>query len=203
MKITFINKQLAFLLITCTLILFTSCKLGIKIYYGIKKPKIENEKSIVNFAKKKGLDTDNIYCFSKNDWIWSVEDAKFAKNIPDIVVFDKTGKMIKYKEESQCNAKAFNFILSLKKDSSFEYDTLLVFQDISLKLNSLKGSNANIEQNETTDYYIFIFWTVYTGRLNKDHVREWEKDAKNNSNCRINVIKVNMDRQEWWDKRNQ
>jgi len=42
---------------------------------------------------------------------------------------------------------------------------------------------------------------VWIGRLNKDHVKVWEADAKANMNCNIEIIKINMDIQEWWDKK--
>jgi hypothetical protein len=45
-----------------------------------------------------------------------------------------------------------------------------------------------------------IYWTVWAGKLNKDHVKIWEDQARNNKNCKVKVIKVNMDMQEYWDK---
>lgn len=179
-----------------------SCKTFIlKSLYGIKKPKVESERSILKYASKKGLLQDNIFTLTQDDWTWAVQNISFAKSIPDIMVFDKNGNLLKYREESQCNAKAFSFLSSLTKESKFEYDSLVTMKDLTIKLKDLKGNNTSFTINDSTDYYVFIFWAVWIGRLNKDHVKEWETDAHNNNNCSIKVVKVNMDRQEWWNKK--
>jgi len=179
-----------------------SCKTFIlKSLYGIKKPKVESERSILKYASKKGLLQDNIFTLTQDDWTWAVQNISFAKSIPDIMVFDKNGNLLKYREESQCNAKAFSFLSSLTKENKFEYDSLLTMKDLTTKLKDLKGNNTSFTINDSTDYYVFIFWAVWIGRLNKDNVKEWETDALNNKNCSIKVIKVNMDKQEWWDKK--
>lgn len=199
-KIKRTKTKLLLTIITISLLTFTGCKMTVlKVFYGLKNPKTENEKSILKCAKKKELSQDNIYCFNQEDWIWAINNLSYAKSIPDIMVFDKNGNLLKYREESQCNAQAFSFLLSLTKESQFEYDSLLVMKDLTTKLKDLKGNNVSITENETTDYYVFLFWAVWIGRLNKDHVKEWENDASNNTNCNIEVIKINMDMQEWWE----
>ena len=55
---------------------------------------------------------------------------------------------------------------------------------------------VTIEKAKETDFYLFIFWTRYSGRLNKDHVKIWEEQANNNKNSKIKVIKVSFDQQE-------
>ena len=191
-----------FVVLLTYFVLLSGCKTFLlKKLYGVKKPRVESEKSILKYASKKGLRQDNIYTFNHNDWKWAVENIPYAKSIPDIIVFDKNGKMLKYREESQCNAKVFPFIASLTKETSFEYDSLLTFKELTSKLKDLKGNKAFISIDDSTDYYVFIFWAVWTGRLNKDHVKEWEKEAYNNDHCLIKVFKVNMDMQDWWDKK--
>lgn len=197
------RKMLPLVIVSLILLaFFPSCKTFIlKSLYGIKKPKVESERSILKYASKKGLLQDNIFTLNQDDWTWAVQNISFAKSIPDIMVFDKNGNLLKYREESQCNAKAFSFLLSLTKESKFEYDSLLTMKDLTIKLKDLKGNIASFTINDSTDYYVFIFWAVWIGRLNKDHVKEWETDAHNNNNCSIKVVKVNMDKQEWWDKK--
>ena len=207
MLVEFINqrgrKMLPLVIVLLILLAFLpSCKTFIlKSLYGIKKPKVESEISILKYASKKGLLQDNIFTLTQDDWTWAVQNISFAKSIPDIMVFDKNGNLLKYREESQCNAKAFSFLLSLTKESKFEYDYLLTMKDLTTKLKDLKGNNTSFTINDSSDYYVFIFWAVWIGRLNKDHVKEWETDAHNNNNCSIKVVKVNMDKQEWWDKK--
>ena len=62
--------------------------------------------------------------------------------------------------------------------------------------------NGNsLKSPETADFYVLIYWAVWTGKLNKDHVKIWEDAAKNNKNAKVKVIKVNMDFQEHWDEK--
>jgi len=193
------NKHLIILILA--FFTLTGCKMTIlKVFYAFKNPETENEKSILKCAKKKGLSQENIYCFNQDDWIWAIQNISYAKSIPDIMVFDKTGKLLKYREESQCNGQAFSFISSLTKDNRYDYDTLILMKDLKNKLYDIKGKKVSFEANDSTDYFVFIYWAVWIGRLNKNHVKVWENDAKNNSNCNIEVIKINMDMQEWWEQ---
>jgi len=191
------------ILVAAILLIFLSgCTSVLKILYGVKKPKVESEKSILKYAAKKGLLLDNMYAFSEEDWIWAIKNISFAKAIPDIMVFNKDGNLLKYREESQCNAKAFSFISSLTKEIMFnyEYDPSLKMNDLTSKLKDLKGNAVSFPVNDSTDFYVFIFWARWLGRLNKDHVKVWEKEALQNKNCSIKVFKINMDQQAWWKK---
>jgi hypothetical protein len=50
------------------------------------------------------------------------------------------------------------------------------------------------------DFYVLFFWTIYTGKLNKDKVYEWyttvEEEKRNGLNIR--AYYVNLDCQESW-----
>ncbi len=197
------NSRNIIFAVVFSVILFSilGCKtILLKVVYGYHKPRIENKESILKFANKKKLIKDNIFSFSENDWYWAIKDAKFAKDIPEILVFDKNGRMIKYREENQCNAQAFTFISSLDTAKKYNYDSLLTLEKLTSKLRDLDGNFSNFIIEQPTDFYIFIFWSLWTGKLNKDHVKIWEEEAINNKGCKINIIKVNMDSQEWWTK---
>ena len=183
------------ILLILTLIFLSSCNLVLKTLYGVKKPKIETEKSLKDYLKRKGINADNIYAVNKDDY---VKIIKQIKNIPEILVFDKNGNNIKYKETKQCNAKAFDFIETLSKNTSFIYNDSLKLNDYLKKLKDFSGNPVKYNKKFNTDFYLFIFWTRYIGRLNKDHVKVWETKANNNKNAKIEVIKVNLDQQKWW-----
>jgi len=53
---------------------------------------------------------------------------------------------------------------------------------------------------DKADFYVLIYWTTWTGRLNKDHVKIWEDSAYAKKQANIKVIKVNMDFQKNWDQ---
>lgn len=173
----------------------SSCKFVIKTFYGIKKPKIETEKSLKKYLKRKGINSNNIYAVSQNDFM---QITKQIGGIPEILIFDKNGNNIMYKEEGQCNANAFDFIDNISKDMKFKYNNSLKLDNYISKLKYFNGKPATIDKSKDIDFYLFIFWARYTGRLNKNHVKIWEKLANNNTKCNIKVIKVNLDKQEWW-----
>jgi hypothetical protein len=53
---------------------------------------------------------------------------------------------------------------------------------------------------ESADFYVLIYWSVWTGKLNKVHVKVWEDAARNNQKSNIKVLKVNLDFQDHWDE---
>ncbi|NLA23500.1 MAG: hypothetical protein GX879_00885, partial [Bacteroidales bacterium] len=98
--------------------------------------------------------------------------------------------------DSACNAGLFEFIPNLCKNQNFN-----IIDSISLssKLSKFRDINGNeLMPLDEADFYILIYWTVWTGKLNKDHVKIWEQLATNNTDCKIKVLKVNLDLQEHW-----
>ncbi len=182
-------------LIILSFFLLTGCNFVLMKIYGIKKPGIENEKSIIKQALKYKLDTTNIVTVSSKNYF----DVLKGKGIPDAAIYDKDGKYIEYRQtDSSCNAALFQFIpeLSLTKQYT-KTDSLTIRQELN-KFRNLKG--YPVKSLEKADFYVLIYWTVWAGRLNKDHVKIWEDLANNNQNCNIKVIKVNLDIQEYWDE---
>ena len=204
-KLKRLQNHFIFIMVFSVIFSFSSCNelkiTLLKTIYGIKKPKIETEKSLTKYLKRKKINSNNVYTLDEKDY-YQIQKLVSA-GIPDIIVYDcKNDKPIKYREDTMCNGYAFGFIERLKKDTTFQYvDTIPNFSDLISMLRDLKGNVANIEKNKNADYYLFIFWARYTGRLNKNHVKVWEKQANNNKQAKIEVIKINIDEQEWWKKK--
>jgi len=165
---------------------------------GVKKPKIENEKSLTKYLKKKGLRTDNLFAFDKTDYLYM---NSIVNGAPDILIFTSEGKLIKYKPDTSCNASAFSFLESVNTKMKFDYIDSISFEDCFSRLRDLNGNPVVIQKSDNTDFYLIIFWARFIGRLNKDHVKIWEEVARNNSNAKIKIFKVNKDIQEWWDEK--
>jgi hypothetical protein len=178
------------------LILFlnSSCQHILKKIYGVKNPEIENESSIKKAALKYGLDTANIVTLNSNDFLKELN----GKAIPDASIYDSKGNYIEYRvTDTSCNAGLFDFIPNLNVNNNYNKPDST---NLELKLNKfldLKGQP--IEKLESADFYVLIYWTVWSGKLNKDHVKIWEDAAINNKNARIKVLKVNLDFQDHWD----
>lgn len=177
------------------IIFFTGCKAILMKMYGVKKPEIENAKSVIDYAIKIGLDTSNIVA------IRNVDDfGKFYKRgLPEGIIFDSSGDYIEYKQsDTSCNAGLFPFIKSLKKNESYrKSDEFNLKNELNL-LSTLQGQPLKPLYNDY-DFLFLIFWVKWEGKLNKDHVLVWQNLAANNNNAKIKTILVNLDVQEYWE----
>lgn len=178
------------------MMLLSSCRPILMKMYGIKKPRIENEKTLIRKANKLGLDTSNIVTVSGKEFLYELK----GRRIPDGAIYDSKGRYIEYrKNDSACNAGLFGFIPSLNlKDSFHRPDSAGLDTELG-KFRDIKGNV--LAKPAAADFYILIYWTVWTGRLNKDHVRIWEQLAEDNKQCKIRVIKVNLDLQAYWEEK--
>ncbi len=175
------------------LISFSSCQGILKKIYGIKDPEIENENSIKKIALKYQLDTNNIVSVNSNDFLHELN----GKSIPDAAIYDSKGNYIEYRaSDTSCNAGLFEFIPNLSTKNNYNKPDSAKLGTELKKFLKLDGST--IKNSEVSDFYVLIYWTVWTGKLNKDHIKVWEDAAKNNKNASIKVIKVNLDLQEHW-----
>lgn len=174
---------------------FLSCQPIMMKLYGIKDPKEENKVSIVKKAHKFGLDTTNIVTCSFSNFIPTAK----KHGIPDASIYDANGEYIEYRiSDSACNAGLFEFIPNLKIGNNYNKPDSLNLQGEWKQLRDLNGNI--LKEPKKADFYVLIYWTVYSGKLNKDHVKIWEKLANENKQCSIEVIKVNMDVQSWWQQ---
>ncbi len=163
--------------------------------YGIKQPEIENEKTILKKALKYQLDTSNIVTISAKDYLKEIG----AHEIPDGAVFDAMGDYIEFRQtDTSCNAGLFQFIPSLETGKTFNKTGKTNLEMETNKWRDLRNNTVSLHSK--ADFYLLIYWTVWSGRLNKDHVKIWEDLARANTKCTIKVIKVNLDLQESWDK---
>lgn len=186
------------LFVFITILLLAGCQPIIKMLYGIKKPDVENEISIKKLAHRLELDTSDIVTVNSKDFFTVLKE----QGIPDGAIFDSNGEYIEYRQtDSSCNAGLFTFIpeLSLGKEYNKTHKTDLNTE--FKKFRDLKGNEIAVSDH--ADFYLLIYWTIWTGRLNKDHVKAWEDLAKKNTNCTIKIIKVNLDVQEYWDEKDR
>lgn len=183
------------IVIISSFFLLLSCQPIMMKLYGVKDPDVENEKSIVKKALKYGLDTTNIVTVNSHDF----PSALTQQGIPDGAIYDKDGNYIEYRQtDTSCNAGLFQFIPDLNTANQYNKPDSSNLSQQLMKFRDLKGNS--IRNVESADFYLLLYWTVWTGKLNKDHVKVWEDLAKSNKNCKIKVIKVNLDIQEYWDE---
>jgi hypothetical protein len=182
------------LYLALSLFCLASCQPIMKAIYGIKKPDIENQESITKKALKFGLDTTNIVSVTSKDFPYVLKST----SIPNAAIYDSKGKYIEYRQtDTSCNAGLFDFIPKLNVSGTYNKPDSTSLAEEWTKFRNLKGNEMSLPNN--ADFYLLIYWNVWTGKLNKDHVKIWEDLARENKNCKIKVIKVNLDIQEYWE----
>ena len=192
------RKQLLSFLIFITVI-FISCKAIILKSYGIKNPDIENEHSIIKNAIKYNVDTTNFVTVSSSNFL---KTFKNSDGIPNGAIYDSKGNYIEYRKfDTSCNAGLFDFIPKLKLDTIFKMPLKDKLQTELEKFRSLKGEKIETNLTKGIDFYILLYSSVWTGKLNKDHIQVWEDLARNNKNCKIKIINVVLDLQQYWDEK--
>lgn len=175
--------------------LLLSCSPIVRFMYGIKKPKIENEKTISNYAMKIDMSKGNIYSLSFEDYKRTLD--LINKKVPEVWIFNNEGNFVPYGEAWACNASAFDFIKNLSDSVHYHSQNNPSFNSLPFRLKDLNGNNVEIDLSDA-NYHVFIFWAKFAGKLNKDHVKVWENQALENRKTKIKVYKVNMDFQEHW-----
>lgn len=192
-----IMKKIIFLLFLSVCVFSPSCSPIIKLVYGIHQPRVLNKEKIDHFLVKNNLDTTNNVAIKDKDFLYIINKIKMT--FPEIMVFDKEGKFIMYKEDKTCNASAFKFIDSLNNSKNYPRVDSIELSFFENKFVDLYGKGDVKIMDSNSDYFLLIFWTEWTGKLNKDHTYIWEQNAKKNKNASIKTVKVNCDFQTFWD----
>lgn len=189
------QKKLFTISYLVVILTFISCSPIVRLLYGIKKPKVENEESLKKYLEKVNISDKDVYTLDFEGYQKALE--LINKKIPEVLIFDKNGNYIPYGNEWACNASAFDFIVNLNDTTKYVISDKTNITSLPFSLYSLEGDSLGIPTlNES--FHLFIFWAKFAGKLNKDHVKIWEKQAINNSKTNIKVYKINMDFQEHW-----
>ena len=64
----------------------------------------------------------------------------------------------------------------------------------------LNGTPFILKEKSEYDYYVFIYTARFLGRLNKDHVKVWERNLKNATGCKVKYYLIDLDWQKSWDQ---
>jgi len=120
-----------------------------------------------------------------------------CRGIPEGVAFNKSGECIEYKQtDTSCNAGLFPFIENLRPDGMYKKsDTYKLINEIAM-MRTLKGQPVQGFDATSYDFLLFIYWTRFEGKLNKDHEKEWQQLASANKNAIIKTVLVDLDIQE-------
>jgi hypothetical protein len=182
------------IVILFALIINSGCQSAMKTAYGIKKPRLETEKSIKKYLIKHKIDTTNVYVF-KNIQSFGKAAQKDLLSFPEAIFFNDKGNLVRYKKEAvDCNAKVGDFLSDLGDFSKMP-------QDSTTTMNELFELLAGKPIEEKVDVNVVITWTKYVGRLNKIKAFEWIGLIESAKAKGINVkyYLLNCDYQKSWN----
>ncbi len=190
------------LLCLMSLFCMLSCSPLIKFIYGVHKPRPESSKSVLNYAKSRGL--DKAILFIPKDSVSFRKLIKYFAGIPDLYIFNSEGKALLYSDSATCNAPVFSVIDSICK-GNYNLDpngkALVQILDLLRPLTSDDSVRFVEAQKKEVKYTGFITWAKYIGYLNKDHTRPWVNRSINSKGCNTNIYLVNLDYlEEVWQK---
>ena len=78
-----------------------------------------------------------------------------------------------------------------------------VFDELVYSRNQTPPDKDDL--NGKYDYHVMFFWTVFTGKLNKDKVFEWHTTIEEEKLAGLNIraYYINLDCQEFWGYTNE
>lgn len=191
-------KKIIYSVCFITLFLSAGCHKILSVAWGIRKPKVETEKSLTHYSNRIHFINSNIYILT-SEQKWKNEIAH-NNSIPEIRVFNHDGYSVKYKEDHLCNAPAFNFTENICDINNPLVDSSFTLKGEIKELKDLQGNPLQEKLIDNYDYIVCIYWARYIGRLNKDHVAVWEENLNKQTKCRIKVLKINLDIQKSWNE---
>ncbi len=181
-------------------IFLSGCSPVIRVIYDIREPKIESKEGLLKYLEKKNIATDNVVFFTDTTSRKSRYEMLRNKLI-QIQVFDIQQVQIYYKDTLlDCNGPAYDYTNSICDDSVQKVNHNLKLHDITKNLIFSNGELLEKHLKRNMDYYVFIYWARSAGRLNKTAVRQWEENLNAQKNCKIQVVKVNLDKLDYMYK---
>ncbi|WP_312422068.1 hypothetical protein [Epilithonimonas sp.] len=145
-------------------LLLSSCTPILKTIYGVKNPKIESQESLQKYMNSIDMNSENILLVKNKD-VYKTVLKEFQKSIPEAVLFDASGNRITYKNETKdCNAGLFSTIPNLRLNDSLKKEEGSNLKEFSENLIDFKKNK--IEDFPEADFYLFIDWAKFMGKLN-------------------------------------
>jgi hypothetical protein len=91
-----------------------------------------------------------------------------------------------------------------KRDSfKLKIDTLnLNLSFLLAKMRSLSGDQYNFKTNDSIDYYLVLPFAKFAGNWSQvRNLKKYFKAVSDNTSSNIQIIFLNLDKQEWWGKK--
>lgn len=189
-------KHVLRIVVLFVIILNESCTKLILYSYGMRNPKIENEKSITKYLALNKLDTNNNFALKDTATL----NKFYQSNIgtPEIRFYDKNGYLMLYRDDKKCNGQNDSLITFLNPKNVVRIDsTENIFNYIN-QIKTLRGENVNVDEFKDYDYYLIMYWAKWLGKVNSIKMTDWEGNLSKKRDLRIKTIKLSTDYMNFW-----
>lgn len=200
-------KQLLFLL---SFVLLCSCQPALRVIFGVKNPKIENQTTLKKFIKKNDFDIDLQYTYYlKNvENLYRLREVRERQQIRlfDVYLFNEAGYLIEEQLDSICFVARDLPIGDHKNyyDRVFSNPTIengRVFHLDSLKKLLVDSDGNPIDSIRTNNKRTaIILWAKFFGRKQTSKNVEKSKDLLLETQLDLNIYYLNLDPQEFWEE---
>jgi len=190
------------LCVMATFLILTGCFTTERIIFGIHRPKAENAESLAAFLDKHKMNSAENFATDTTGYLTLMNYG----DCPEIMVFDKNLNYINYKalpdaKSPSCNAGAGVFLSALNTARTYETSTQYNFNTVVSHLRTFDGKKVEPGSIKKNDFIVLMTWVKWGGnKLFNKHNVDWYNAVKNNKNCSITVLMVNLDLQENWGK---
>jgi len=187
-----------------TIILITSCSpiMGI---YGIRKPKVINEKTILRFTNKLHIPPEDGFELDTNylTFLRSLDTAIYKKQIKNhlqplqALYYQKSGQLESF--QINCYAGGFpnlnwdrnNILSTFPPKLQAPLDSIV---SLKKQLKFLQPTSFPKEINVPEyDYLVFVYWSKFMGRQNKRFIRFIQQNAQLSEFDKVKIIYINTD----------
>ena len=174
----------------------TGCHTILLKWYGFKDPDFESDASIREFQKQIGFEGFPYYGLK---WEYWKQNKVFS--VPDVFVFDNSGRYIPYKDslKPNCNGPAELFLTELNTEKQYNYSDKYSLKSFIDYFEGQECQPLIFEHNSKIDFYIFMTYTVFSGKkIFKEKSKIWLDSLQNNKNIHYKLIMLNEDWKECW-----
>jgi len=173
-----------------------SCQTVLRTIVGVKKPKYETEKSIVDFLNKKGIDLNLNYFISKTEREYVHKNFILRRKI-----LFKNKQNMTYKSQSNCAPDIPSIYQSQKefvKEGltnklliNLNTNTIPRLEKFTFYSNNVLGYNGIKKSLPKTKFIIVYHWAKFLPNNFFKEIKELQNLAKNNDD--LGLVLVNID----------
>ena len=191
-------KKKLFLLLSATMLIYSSCSLILMKKAGFELPKVIAKEKMLTIAEKNNLMRTHI-TYTKPGSLNYIKALNLG--YPCAFLFNKSGQLLYFKNVSNNGCIGGLPLILSQLNASQQYDTSQKYQLKELYALMVDSNGNSISAASVQSQYDFIFIgtfsTFYQKGCSMNH--EWETGIKENKSAKIKYYQFNLDVLDEWN----